>query len=372
VSGLTIYAKNLSEQLSSRGYDVTVLTSQHQKSLPTQEIKDKIKIIRIPVTFRFSKGPLMITFPLKCLQPINESDVVNCHLPSFECFIVAVFSKLLKKKLIVTYHSGISWSGGGLLYKVAKTAVLFSELITLLLADKIVVNTSDYSKSSLLIKMFYKKVSEVFPPIQISAPNERFKKELQKKIGTNNHIKIGMTGRISTEKGVEFLLDTIPLLKEKIGSDFVIALVGPKKPIGEDGYSKKIEKKLLEYQENIVLLGPLPYEQLGSYYAMLDVLVLPSVNSTESFGMVQVEAMLSGTPVIASDLPGVRIPIHITKMGELAKPRSPMSLAENIFKIVRYKKKYERDKRYIENIFSISKTIDRYEELFHNDTIDKK
>ena len=51
---------------------------------------------------------------------------------------------------------------------------------------------------------------------------------------------------------------------------------------------------------------------MSSFYKSIDLLVLPSINQTEAFGMVQAEA-IAGTPVIAGNLPGVRIPIKLTK-----------------------------------------------------------
>ncbi|HRN95966.1 MAG TPA: glycosyltransferase family 4 protein [Candidatus Levybacteria bacterium] len=363
VSGLTIYAKNLAEQLASRGHNVTVLTSHYDKSLLETEINNKVKIIRIPMTFRISKGPMMMTFPFRCIEPVRNSDVVNCHLPSFESFFIAICSKILRKKVVVTYHSGLSWEGGGFFYKFAKIALLISELITAVLADEIIVNTNDYAKKSRLVNVFHKKVSSIFPPIVISKSTMELKKVIEKSLPKKKGVRIGMAGRLSTEKGLEFLLDAIPLLKKKTGDSFTIVIVGPKNPIGEEDYLKQIETKLAGYKNNITFLGALPYEQLGSYYSILDVLVLPSINSTESFGMVQVEAMLSGTPVIASNLPGVRVPIALTQMGALVRPRSSIDLADKILKITRNKEKYLRKRNSVEKVFSLSKTIDQYEKV---------
>ena len=84
--------------------------------------------------------------------------------------------------------------------------------------------------------------------------------------------------------------------------------------MGEDFYGK-IQHLVEQHKDRVLFLGELHGGQLSNFYSMCDVLTLPSVNSTESFGMVQVEAMLCGTPVVASDIPGVREATRVTGMG---------------------------------------------------------
>jgi hypothetical protein len=67
---------------------------------------------------------------------------------------------------------------------------------------------------------------------------------------------------------------------------------------------------------------------MPAFFAACDVVVVPSLNSTETFGLVQVEAMLCGTPSIASDLPGVRRPPRMTGMGEVVPIGDSSALAE--------------------------------------------
>jgi glycosyltransferase involved in cell wall biosynthesis len=70
----------------------------------------------------------------------------------------------------------------------------------------------------------------------------------------------------------------------------------------------------------IRLLGFIPEELLGDFYASLDVFALPSVNAFEAYGIVQAVAMLAGVPVLASDIPGVRQPLAETGFGTLIPP----------------------------------------------------
>jgi glycosyltransferase involved in cell wall biosynthesis len=113
-------------------------------------------------------------------------------------------------------------------------------------------------------------------------------------------------------------------------------------------------------------LGVLDAVQMAAFYPNLDVLVVPSLNSTESFGLVQVESMLCGTPCVASDLPGVRQPILQTGMGEIAPIGDAEGLAQSILKVLDNGESYSRSRSEIVERFSTEKTVDGYEELFSN------
>ncbi len=117
------------------------------------------------------------------------------------------------------------------------------------------------------------------------------------------------------------------------------------------------------------LLGVVRGQELVDFYAACDVLVLQSTNHTETFGLVQVEAMLCGTPVVASDLPGVREPITVTGMGRTTPPRDVSALAAAIIDVVRNRTAYTRPRDEIERRFNMDTTVDAYERLYRGDPI---
>ena len=102
---------------------------------------------------------------------------------------------------------------------------------------------------------------------------------------------------------------------------------------------------------------------MGDFYSCLKILALPSVNATEAFGMVQVEAMMCGVPVVASDLPGVRLPIRETGMGITVPPKNPAALAEAINEILNNYDSYRMGKVKAEEVFDLKKIIDRFEKI---------
>jgi glycosyltransferase involved in cell wall biosynthesis len=74
--------------------------------------------------------------------------------------------------------------------------------------------------------------------------------------------------------------------------------------------------------------------------------------------------MLSGCPVVASNLPGVREPVRVTGMGEIVPIRDPRALADAIVNVIQNKSRYLRSRAQIEQTFSIERTLDEYEKLF--------
>jgi glycosyltransferase involved in cell wall biosynthesis len=80
--------------------------------------------------------------------------------------------------------------------------------------------------------------------------------------------------------------------------------------------------------------------------------------------MVQVEAMYSGVPVIASDIPGVRVPVGVTGMGKVVPPRDSAALAEAIVAVLDDREAYVRSQAGLEGLFGVERSLDYYEALF--------
>ena len=104
--------------------------------------------------------------------------------------------------------------------------------------------------------------------------------------------------------------------------------------LGEDAYARKLDPLITKLGDHWTVLGVLSPKEFAAFLHVADVTVLPSINSTESFGMVQVEAMTCGTPVVATDIPGVRQPVKLTGMGRVVPMADANSLAEAIISIL--------------------------------------
>jgi glycosyltransferase involved in cell wall biosynthesis len=159
------------------------------------------------------------------------------------------------------------------------------------------------------------------------------------------------------------LIQSIPYVAEQIPSVKYLLAGETLKVIGENVW-ERLQPQIERNRQYIEILGTIPNKQMGNFFGACDVLTVPSINSTESFGLVQIEAMLSGCPVVASNLPGVREPVRVTGMGEVVPIKDARALAAAIVQVIQNKARYVRPRREIEQTFALERTLEEYERLF--------
>ncbi len=366
VSGLTIYVERLSRTLAAQGHDVTVLTSQYDSDLPQYDVIDGVKIVRIPVAARVSKGVLMPGFGPMAWKLARETDVIHLHLPQFDAPGVAMRGRILNKPVVLTYHCDLQLPSGAFNRMVDKVVLGMNRLAGEL-ADAVVTYTRDYgTHSPYLSKYLGEKLYIVPPPVELADSSEKDVQQFKAKYNLEGKKVIGIAARLATEKGVEVLLNALPQVLEK-HPDAVVLHAGPyENIIGEEGYAARLAPLFEKYRGIYHLLGNLEGAELTAFYKNLDLLTVCSLNSTESFGLVQIEAMNNGVPVAACGLPGVRQPVTMTGMGEVSGIGDHLALAQSINNILDNKTSYVKDATLIQNSFSPTQTANEYMKLFRN------
>jgi glycosyltransferase involved in cell wall biosynthesis len=118
-----------------------------------------------------------------------------------------------------------------------------------------------------------------------------------------------------------------------------------------------------KYKENLCFLGLIKSKKrLASFYKMLDVFVISS--RSDCFPSAQIEAALSGTPVVCTDIPGARQLVEETGFGVLVKAGSSRSLAAGIIKVLETPQKYSARYPLVKKKFSSQESLSSYEKLF--------
>ncbi|MCL4374279.1 glycosyltransferase family 4 protein [Patescibacteria group bacterium] len=358
-SGITTYPDRLLSHLA-RHHDITVLTFPHQRHLPATERRRGVTIVRMPYWLKISKGYVSPQALAYFFRFSRSSDLVILNIPNGEGLFLACCARLFGKKTVALFHCLVS-PGQSWIFRIATAFLNAMTFFQLWLSQLIVGYTADYVNHSWVGRRFPTKIRTVFPPVSTAAPRSRAGKRHP------DRITIGYAGRIAREKGIEYLIEAIRLVKQVTTRPVTLELAGPYAGAvsGEMDYYRKIVNLLAKQRLDYRFLGNLSDKKLGAFYRSIDLLVLPSVNGTEAFGMVQVEAMLQGTPVVATDLAGVRVPISLTKMGIVVPPQNPEALAEAITTVIDKRKRYTNQRLITKarSIFNSDKTYRFYHRL---------
>jgi glycosyltransferase involved in cell wall biosynthesis len=369
ISGLTIYVERLSRGLASAGHDVTVLTSHYDKQLPATETMDGVKVVRVPVAYRISKGVIMPGYGNTLRKLLPETDVAHLHLPQFDGAGIAINARLKRVPSLFTIHGDIRLPDLPA-NKVVQLVINTMNRIAGDNVDRVISYTDDFAKHSRFISRYARKLSIVPPPLEMPAATpadiEAFKREWNLEPGKGPVI--GMVARLATEKGVEVLANALEHVLEQRPNARVI-FAGPYKDVvGEAEYAARIqtiiERLSAKHGHCWDFTGPVQGAKLAALFASCDVHVLPSLNSTESFGLVQVESMLCGTPVICSDLPGVRVAPQVTGMGTVVPIGDARALANAIIEVTGNRARYVKPRAEIEGHYSTHKTVREYERIY--------
>jgi glycosyltransferase involved in cell wall biosynthesis len=363
ISGLTIYVERAARALAARGHEVLVLTSRYDRRLPLEEVRDGVRIRRVPVLMRVSKGVIMPTIGWWATRLARWADVLWLHLPQFDAAGIALRGRLFRKPVVLTYHCDVTLPPGWL-NRVANQVVHLMDHLAARLADVIVSYTEDYARHSPYLSRYLAKVRVIPPPVEIPVPDPERVAAFRARWGLEGHVVIGMAARLAAEKGVEYLLEALPQILAVYPNARVL-FAGPyRNVLGEEAYARRLAPLFERYRDHWTFVGVLEPEEMAAFYASCDVVVLPSWNATESFGLVQVEAMLCGTPVVASDLPGVRVPTQTTGMGLTFPPRDSRALAQAILRVLAERPAFCRPREWVAQHYNTERTAAAYEALF--------
>lgn len=363
-SGLTIYAERQARALAARGHRVTILTSRFDRKLQPHEFCDGVEVIRPDVWFHISKGVIMPLMPYWAWKLARQADVVNLHVPQFDAAPIAIISRMLGKPVVLTYHCDLRLPHGPI-HALANHVSDLTNHIAARLAQVVVHNTRDYAEHSPFLRHYLDKLVPIYPPVEIekvaAAEREAFRKKWGIRPGQRV---IGMAARLATEKGVEYLALALPKVLERFPEARVL-MVGPyQNVVGEEAYARRVMQEIEPVKDHWTFLGVVSDAEMAAFFHESEVVALPSLNSTESYGMVQIEAMSCGTPVVASDLPGVRVPVSKTGAGLIAPPADAEALAQAVIRVLEAPEKFKGQPEALVKLSAPEAVAEEYEQIF--------
>lgn len=315
--GIESVTQTLAKGASIAGYDVKVVCFANHAAAG-EEVLDGINVLRSSKAGVIASQPIGFGYFFDCLRSSKPGDLVHLHMPN----LLAAFCALLmpyKIRLLVHWHSDVVKKGllGALTYPL--------QYLILCRADAIVATSPTYVSSSILLSRFKNKITVIpigingmfmpMAPIKLPEKLEIFIKE--RKI-------VLAVGRLVTYKGFENLVMAARHLEPKIA----IVIVGD----GPLGPSLESLIKDLCLEDRVILAGRLNENCLKKLFNISSVYCMSSINKAEAFGVVMLEAMSCGLPIVATSISGSGVP-WVNKHGfsGLNVPtHDPRSLAEAI------------------------------------------
>lgn len=319
IGGLENYAYNIAKGLLNQwSWDVCVVTSNHSEKKYRKETIEGITVYRLPYLLKLSNTPVhpLWYFQLREIIKKEKPTVINGHTPvPYIADIAAIAAKSSGVPYVLTYQNDLEKSSL-LLNLVVYVYSLVLKLITIPFSKKIIVTTEYFLKISKTFTTVKNKISVIPPGVYLD------KRPAAKDFSKNSVLFVGSLEKTHSHKGLSYLLEAVAKVKQAVPG---IQLVVVGKGDGTDGY--KDEARKLSLQDNVTFTGFVPDSDLGTYYRNATVVVLPSTNNSEGFGMVLIEAGSYGKPVIATHVGGVPFVVDHNKTGLLVEPANTKELA---------------------------------------------
>jgi glycosyltransferase involved in cell wall biosynthesis len=292
----------------------------------------------------------------------NQIQCIHIHLTGTFLFSVTVAKLMRVPNIIIHWHNVYFYLEKSISNLTQNVLIWVILKYSALMAHSIVA-ISDKVKSQ-NCKNFHinkKKVNVIYNAIDFSLiPNS-------KHIPSANNLVLGSIGKVTDQKGYDILIPAFNIVHKK-HPNCKLEIVGAINTNGNQQYCNDLFKmvKTLELEDPVVFTDGIPYEEVYERLFTWSIFVLAS--KWEGFGLVLVEAMASGTPVIASNVDAIPEIIDDGRTGLLFQVNNPADLAEKILKLI---KDQELSNQLVENAskeidrFSISKMVNELDGLYH-------
>ena len=331
--GMNVYVLELSRELARLGYELDIFTRLDGDLPRVERLAPNLRLVRIEA------GPA---------RPIEKEDIVG-YLPSFAQQMQA-FAESQGYDLVHSHYWQSGWAGGLLARSLGLPhVVMFHTLGEVKNRARIseqeptarihhernvarrataIVTASDHERG--LLERYYGADTARMHTIPCGVDLDLFRpldqRESRLKLGLNPaRPKILWVGRLEKLKGVDILVSALAQLEQE---DFTLIIVGGDEHAHGLRAELEAQAETLGIRDRLRFEGAVAHDRLPLYYSAADVVVVPSYY--ESFGLVAVEAMACGTPVVASRVGGLVSTVQDGVTGYLIPWRCPEPFAEKI------------------------------------------
>ena len=320
----------LAIEMARLGHDLDIFTTSID-SVDSAEQYENMVIYRYGTDFSFlssNVSPGMFFKPVKHDVEIAHEHFDIPHGP----FSGLRYAKKKNVPLVITYHGDWVENYGGLIRRIGigfHNKYLVDKVLTY--ADVIISPSEKYISGSRFLKKYRDKITVIPNGINLDEFNISYsKEECKEKLGLLPDKKIILFfGNLSPYKGPDVLVRAMPkIVKDVADTELIFAGKGVMRE------NLEIQSKKLGVGQNVKFAGFVSDELKPLYFKAADTFVLPSTMSTESFGIVNLEAMACGVPIVASNLGGIPDTVKDGENGLLVPPGDPDALADALIYVL--------------------------------------
>ncbi|MGX2983498.1 glycosyltransferase [Helicobacter sp. 23-1045] len=347
IGGIETIMSDITISLNNRKITCDVLCSNSKPKYSEQILHCGAKIMRCASFGKIASTAIAPQMIFKLRKIIANYDIIHLHLPDPMANLALFLANHKGKKVIIHWHSDIVRQK--ILLK------LYAPLQNALLkrADKIIATSPKYIEYSPLLQRFSHKVVAI--PI---GTHSSFRSDIYDAKASFEKKSIFALGRMVHYKGFEYLIEAMKFLPE-----FHLFIAGG----GDKKESLEGLIKELDLERQITLLGEIDNRCRIYHYNTNSIFVLPSINRSEAFGVVQIEAMSCKMPVISTNIKGSGVP-WVNKDGEsgvVVPLGDGRAIADAVLRIMSDYKKFSEgaQRRYLQ-CFTLEKMIDEIIALY--------
>lgn len=364
--GIENFMGNLLPLLASDSTQIHALVHNHIPGFTlSEELYHQVKIIRIPSYGRILFAPVSPLFPFYLNSEIKsfQPDIIHIHMPNTSAFWLLMLPLAKQIPWIIHWHSDVvnnnlSWAFS-LAYKVYKP---FEQLL-LKKSKKIIATSPHYLESSPALKKWQKK-SHIIPlGIKPQSPENTQESLTQaENYWDNSQYKLLSIGRLTYYKGHQYLIEAMKNIDQT-----KLIIIGH----GEEYHKLSALINKLDLNDRVILAGNLDDHLLHALLTTCDIFCLPSIERTEAFGLVLLEAMSHSKPLLVSNIPGSGMTwvCQDQQTGLFSAPEDSYDISEKIQQLLLNNNKrsqfgknaYERLKQQ----FSLKSVADKTLALYH-------
>jgi len=314
--GVTEHVHHVALELRKRGHRVTIITCGHRNA----NHADGDDVIRLGsnMLIRYNKAYVNLTMGwniygrMRRLLCRGQYDIVHVHCPLVPVLPLAATRTAQDTLIFGTFHASAASSAGYLLFKP------FLKKYHQRLDGRIAVSSPARDFVHKYFGGDYRIIPNGVDPSRFTPSNEPIEELAD---GTLNVL---FVGRPDPRKGLEYLIRAMEIVRSRCKSSVRLVVIG-------DGPRRSMYEAMVseEHRNSVIFLGGVSGDLLPRYFSSARVFCSPAIGN-ESFGIVLLEAMASGVPVIASDIPGYRTVVTNGEEGFLIRPKDPEALAKTI------------------------------------------